>query len=444
MTQDTREGEAISADAFAAQFNACRAPAPFAIAVSGGPDSMTLMRLAARHCKKARLAAPLVLTVDHRLRAESAAEAQMVAAAAEALGLVHETLVWHGPHPRQNIQHMARMARYALIGAAMRKHNLWALMTGHTLDDQAETFLLRLARGSGLDGLSGMAEFSGFPLPTYPDLCVLRPLLGFTKSQVLATARALRISFVDDPSNRNAAFARTRAREALSALKSTGVTPHRIAEASRHLRRARLAIEQIERAVFAQAVTLSPWGCAVIDREPLRDAPHEVGLRVTASLLRLAGGALYPPELETIEGVYAWLLDADPKVRGRTAGGCRLAILDNGQVLAAREQAALEHDEPVLLLQPGQSGIWDGRFRITVPKSSMVEQFAVHALGGLSQSAMKLSDFPPAQHEPRRIAATYPGVFDDGVLVAVPRPPAKDMSGFTAEFLGRMPAPTDT
>jgi tRNA(Ile)-lysidine synthase len=433
--------EPISEDAFARALSACRAPSPVALAVSGGPDSMTLMHLMARHAQAHGLAPPLVFTVDHQLRRESSDEAKHVQAHAAALGLRHETLVWRGPKPQANLQHAARMARYALMGEAMRKAGIWALATGHTLDDQAETFLLRLGRGSGLDGLSGMAPVAAFPMPTFAGLCVVRPLLGFTKAQILVTAEQFGVTYVTDPTNSNRLFARTRAREAMSALAEAGVTAHRIAEAAAHLRRARAAIEMAERDLFDRAVVLDPWGIAVIDRGPLRSVPQEVGLRFTASLLRLAGGGAYAPEMDAVGGVYDWLTMAVPMPRGRTAGGCRLALLDDGRVLAAREQGGLDEDEPVLMLEPGQSGIWDGRYRICIAATAPEGVYAVQALGPFAPSAMKIPDFAPCRVEPRRVAATYPGLFQDGILAGIPVPSA--LGGpFTAEYLGRTP-PSD-
>jgi tRNA(Ile)-lysidine synthase len=439
---DSKGGaEPISAEAFARALDACCAPSPLAIAVSGGPDSVTLMHLAARHARDHGLAPPVVFTVDHQLRYEASAEAAQVGAQAAELGLAHETLVWRGPKPRENLQHAARIARYSLIGEAMQRAGLWALLTGHTLDDQAETFLLRLGRGSGLDGLSGMAPLAAFPVPMYAGLCVLRPLLGFAKAQILATAKSFDAAYVIDPSNANPAFSRTRAREAMAALAEAGVTAQRIAEASAHLRRARVAIETAERDLFDRAVEIDPWGFALVDRAPLSSVPQEVGLRFTAALLRLSGGRPYAPEMDTVHGVYDWLTIPGPTPRGRTAGGCRLALLADGRVLVAREQGGLELDEPLLVLEPGQSGIWDGRFRIGVRSDAEPGSYAIQALGALSQSALNLAGFPPSRVEPRRIAATYPGVFEDGVLTAVPLPPHVSAGPFTAEFLGRMPQP---
>jgi tRNA(Ile)-lysidine synthase len=397
------------------------------------------MHLAAAHCRAHDLHAPVVFTVDHQLRPDTDQEARMVHAQAAALGLQHHTLTWRGAKPRENIQHAARMARYSLMGEAMRAMGLWALLTGHTLNDQAETFLLRIARGSGLDGLSGMAPLSPFPMPTYSDMCLMRPLLGFSKSQILGTVAHLDLKFVEDPSNANPAFARTRVRSALDALISAGVTAERIAEAAARLRQARAVMDEAERSAFAEAVEIDPWGFALVTPGPVRAQPRETVVRLVGSVLRLAGGQGYPPERDIIDGVYDWLVAADPVPRGRTAGGCRLWVLGDGRIVAAREQAALDNDEPLLVLRPGQSGVWDGRFRVGISEAAEPGDYVIQALGPFAPSALKVPLFTPSKIEPRRIASTYPGVFIDGALVAVPTPPGLVDSPFSAQFIGRLP-----
>ena len=134
---------------------------PFAtigLAVSGGPDSLALMLLAAgwaeAHGKQV-----IVYTVDHGLRPEAPAECEMVEREAARLGLTCRTLAWVGDKPQTGVQAAARLARYRLIGAAMRKDGAEILVTAHHIDDQAETILMRLAHGSGISGLAGMALF---------------------------------------------------------------------------------------------------------------------------------------------------------------------------------------------------------------------------------------------------------------------------------------------
>jgi tRNA(Ile)-lysidine synthetase-like protein len=129
-----------------------------ALAVSGGSDSTALMVLFADWLRQtgADPRAHTVLTIDHGLRAESPAEARAVADRATTLGFRHAVLVWDGPKPQTGIQAAAREARYRLMGGRMAEDGVAALLVAHTRDDQAETLLMRLARGSGLDGLSAM------------------------------------------------------------------------------------------------------------------------------------------------------------------------------------------------------------------------------------------------------------------------------------------------
>ena len=141
------------------------------LAISGGSDSTALMVLLADWLGRARSSAGAftVLTVDHRLRPESAAEAGAVARQAAALGYAHATLVWDGDKPPTGLQAAARAARYRLMADYARAHGIGTILTAHTLDDQAETLLMRLARGSGLDGLSAMAPLAPLQEHTMPD-----------------------------------------------------------------------------------------------------------------------------------------------------------------------------------------------------------------------------------------------------------------------------------
>jgi len=162
----------------------------FALAVSGGSDSTALMVLMAEWIVQSgqSLQACTVITVDHRLRPESASEAEAVARQAAALGLRHATLVWEGDKPRTGLQAAARVARYRLMAAYARAHGIGTILSAHTLDDQAETLLMRLARGSGLDGLAGIA-----PAARLGSLRLLRPLLDTPKARLRATLEARRI-----------------------------------------------------------------------------------------------------------------------------------------------------------------------------------------------------------------------------------------------------------
>lgn len=171
------------------------------LAVSGGPDSMALADLV-RRCWQGAVG---VATVDHGLRAESAEEARMVARHCAAIGLDHATLRPDQPITG-SLQSAARAARYALIEARADAIGAGFIVTAHHADDQLETVLMRLARGSGVDGLAGVRARNGR---------VVRPLLGFRKAELIAHCERHAIPFACDPSNANPDFDRVRMREAL-------------------------------------------------------------------------------------------------------------------------------------------------------------------------------------------------------------------------------------
>ena len=198
------------------------------LAVSGGPDSTALLVLAARWAKRVKRAPKLVaITIDHGLRKEAAGEAVAVGRLARRLGVSHRTLRWRGKKPKSGLQEAAREARYRLLAQAAADAGYAHILTAHTLDDQAETVLFRLARGSGVVGLAGMAHAS--LLPTGPSasgegvIFLVRPLLRIPKARLVATLKAARIPYSDDPTNRDPRFTRARLRTLLPALAREGL-----------------------------------------------------------------------------------------------------------------------------------------------------------------------------------------------------------------------------
>ena len=190
------------------------------LAVSGGPDSIAMLLLAAQTCAD-RVA---VATVDHRLRAGSLDEAEAVAALCRSRGIPHTILTGSIglTGSRRGIQANARTYRYALLADWAREHGVSALLTAHHADDQAETVLMRLSRGAGASGLAGIR-----PRRLEKGVPVLRPLLGFRKSELVALVDAAGIVAADDPSNRDDRFDRTRVRRLLAS--ADWLDPHRIA-----------------------------------------------------------------------------------------------------------------------------------------------------------------------------------------------------------------------
>ncbi|WP_375778538.1 tRNA lysidine(34) synthetase TilS [Bradyrhizobium sp. ma5] len=215
-----------------------RAPA-IVLAVSGGPDSVALMWLVARWRRALAQGPRLVaVTVDHGLRPEAAREARDVKRLARSLELPHHTLRWSGTKPNAGLPAAARTARYGLLAQAARKHGATHILTAHTRDDQAETLLMRMLRGSGVAGLSAMAR------ETERDgIMLTRPLLDISKARLIATLKKARISFADDPTNRDPSFTRPRLRALMPLLAEEGGNARNLARLAARIARANAALE---------------------------------------------------------------------------------------------------------------------------------------------------------------------------------------------------------
>jgi tRNA(Ile)-lysidine synthase len=322
-----------------------------ALAVSGGSDSMALMLLAARWKGPVKFT---VLTIDHGLRPGSRKEALKVKVWAKAHGFAAHVLSWRGAKPKTGVQASARQARYRLMAQWCAEHSADGVVSAHTIEDQAETLLMRLARGSGLDGLSAMSEES-----TIQGLRVLRPLLDVERRQLRAFLRKHGQEFFEDPSNANPAFERVRLRQAAKRLKDLGLEPRAIARSAKRLARARQALEQATDALEQTAVQHRAEGHAIIALASFAQAPEEIRLRLLARLLERIGGASEAARLSEIEALGTWI--AEGSGRARTLGGCRVEKRARSLIIGREigRMSALP-----MKIKPGETLIWDDRFAI--------------------------------------------------------------------------------
>jgi tRNA(Ile)-lysidine synthase len=279
------------------------------LAISGGPDSTALLMLAARW-RKARKRGPrlLAVTVDHGLRRESADEARAVRRLARRLGVPHRTVRWQGEKPRRVSQQAARVARYRLLAAAARAAKARYVLTAHTLDDQAETVLMRMSRGSGITGLGAMAPIAPLPADGEQEIRLVRPLLDIAKARLIATLERGGIGFADDASNRDPRFTRTHLREAMPALAQAGLGARSLALLAGRLRRADRALDAAVNAARA-AVSEGPWSRRapiVLAAKKFLRLPEEVALRLLGRAIACVG-VEGPVELGKLETLYAAL-----------------------------------------------------------------------------------------------------------------------------------------
>jgi tRNA(Ile)-lysidine synthase len=358
------------------------------IALSGGGDSTALLHLA--RAAGFRVEA---VTVDHRLRPDSAAEAAAVAASCAGIGVPHVVQVWDHGEVGGNLMDAARRARMALILDWAKARGIRHVALGHTRDDQAETLLMGLARGAGIAGLSGMRR-----LWADGGVTLHRPLLDAGRTELRDWLRAAGIGWVDDPTNDDARFARVKARRALVALAPLGISSERLAGVAGHLAEAQEAIAVQVRAAVAGNVVR---GAGALQIGPgLWGTPAEVRRQVTVAALRWLTQADYAPRAADLERLMAAMAAG----RDATLAGCRYR---KGWLM--REARAL--GGPVAV-----GAIWDGRWTVLGPTDTSPTA-EVRALG---RDGLRACPDWRATGLPREVLELTPGVWRGDRLIAAP------------------------
>ncbi|MBJ3776929.1 tRNA lysidine(34) synthetase TilS [Acuticoccus mangrovi] len=362
------------------------------LAVSGGGDSTAMAVLAAEALPTERLA---ILTVDHGLRPDAAADVTFVERLGARLGVPVAALKVDGP-PSGSVQAWARAERYRLFGEAAGRLDLAAIATAHTLEDQAETLLLRLARGSGLKGLGAIR-----PVARRDGLTIVRPLLGVRREALRAALVARGIGWREDPSNTDPRFDRVAMRRLAPRLAAVGLTAERLAATAAHLARAG---EVIEADVAALAARLRTDRAGAV-RLPLplwRAAPEEVRLRVLADMVCRAGGLPQTPRFAPLRAA----ADAVSRGVGASLGRAALAVAAD-DIVAWREPRAIAP----ITLAGGERGVFDGRFSVELARG-----FPRVSIAAIGESVAKAC--PAIAHRPA--IATAPGIFLNDRLVLAP------------------------
>jgi len=365
------------ADALFQQFAA--EPA-LVLAISGGPDSTALLYLAARWCK--RMQAPpwlVAVTIDHGLRPEARREAGAVKRLAEKLGVAHRTARWRGAKPSTGLQEKARVARYRLLQVAARRARARFVLTAHTLDDQAETILYRMARGSGLAGICGMARAvpiaelasadwrSGQPFDAdegassaggraggrlaqgrhelMKDVLLVRPLLDLPKARLIVTLQEVGISYADDPSNADPRFTRSRVRKLMPVLAAEGLTAHRLVRLAERVRRSEEAHEAAVKLIVARLGLRADSLKVTVRGGDWAEIPAEIALRVLGRAIGTVGNE-GPVELGKLEAL------SDALGAARAAGALRFSRTLAGAMVSLRENCIIIERAPARRYRP--------------------------------------------------------------------------------------------
>lgn len=322
-------------------------PAALGVAVSGGGDSLALLlvlhEVAGRHGISLR-----AVTVDHGLRAEAAAEAQFVNETCVRLNISHDVVRWTDWDGQGNLQDQARRARYRLIADWARAHDISHVALGHTLDDQAETVVMRLARGSGVDGLSGMSMRWQSRGITW-----LRPMLAVERRHLRDFLTSRNQRWVDDPSNDDPRFDRVKARQALAHLAPLGISAEALGQVAQNMASARRALHwQVSQA--ARDIVRVHAGSLRFDWDRLEMLPGEIRRRILLRGLAWLSGSDYPPRRQSLDAA----VDALRQTRSATLDGC-LMRRKSADLWIGREPRTVQD------LRVPLGGLWDGRWRLT-------------------------------------------------------------------------------
>ncbi len=374
-----------------------------AVAVSGGADSLCLALLTNQ------IADIAALIVDHGLRPESTTEANAVQQQLIQRGIEAEVLTWRAEEkPTSNIQAAAREARYKLMVDWCLANDVQYLLVAHHQDDQAETVLLRLCRGSGLSGLAGMEPIRKLT----SGVILVRPLLDVPKAKLVKTLQDIGANWVEDPSNQNADFDRIKARTMLKQPPLAGLTADRLTNTAAHLARAQQAIDHYVAVWLEGAVAFHEAGYAEINTVAMESVPEEISLRGLANILRFASGAEYSPRFEKLYRL--WQTLQEPDFAGATLSGARLLQEKGGLVIVQREKAVAEDEVSV-----ENQTVWDGRFQVWADTSAENQELRIGALDDRLIKDLR-EDNSVQTDIPVSVWPVLPAFYRRGALIAVP------------------------
>ena len=372
-------------------------PTRLGVAVSGGSDSLALLYLLQDWSRNGGPTLHAV-TVDHGLRAESADEARMVSEHAARLGVSHDCLLWQGWDGRGNLPDQARRARYNLMANWAEDRQVAYIVLGHTADDQAETFLMRLAREAGVDGLSAMSEWRRHGGVTF-----CRPALRITREELRDVLRSLDVTWVDDPTNEDLTYERVRARQVLEALGTLGISASSLTSVACNMSEVRKTLYWYVFLAAREMVSFQS-GDILISRKEFRTLQREVSRRLMQSALKWISNAEYAPRGRATE----LLMESVRGGTGMTLQGCQV-IVDQYHVRLTREHNAVANQR----VRVGE--IWDGRWQLTGVVTA--EDLTIGALG--HEGLRQCPDWRDAGL-PEASQLAGPAVWHEDTLVAAP------------------------
>ena len=378
----------------------CYRPASLGIAVSGGSDSLGLLYLIKSWPNPTNLKIS-VLTVDHDLRRGSAKEATYVSELCKELGFQHTTLIWGHEDMTGNLSANAREARYKLMNKSLPLNSI--LMTGHTLDDQVETFLMRLRRGSGVDGLASMTEQS-YLLLDDNKMTLFRPLLEFERQTMRDVLNHKKVNWIDDPTNKDQSFERVRVRELLSSFVELGIDKNTIGKTAFLMQSAKIALNQFALDCYEKFGSCN-YGDIVLDFDEFAGQPLDIKRRLIAAAQKWISNLKYRPRLTQVD---ALISSIDEKVT--FSGSGTICYVHGKSIKITREVNACDK-----AVGASNGIIFDNRWKLITSESS--DELTVKCLG---ENGYKLLDPNLRKKIPYKTIIALPGLFKDRKLINFP------------------------
>jgi len=403
-----------TAAAFIKTLNRLKAGSHVALGVSGGGDSLGLLVLAAKASQLKNAPKFSILTVDHGLRPEARLEAKRVAAACKEFGLKHVTLKAKEKLSARDIQQQARVLRYALMAAWCAAHKAGALVLAHHQDDQAETILMRLARGSGVNGLSGMAEKQVLATQA-GDLVLLRPFLKWRGAELKQLARKAGLLAAEDPSNFDRQYERVRWRQALPELAEAGLSVEALSSLADTMREVRTSLDSQLMTWLETHATWHDYGVLCLSSDAYKGFDEPARTRLVAAFVRYFGAHAHPLKRAQIEAFAARPLLAASG--GATLGGAQMRWRRD-RVFIGRELAAC----PTRLAIGAKAMLWDNRMSIKTREKGLfvapLGQAGMQALRDASARKGWTGSFDRSL--PACYIAALPAFFKGNRMVACP------------------------
>lgn len=371
-----------------AQFASFTLKPKVAVALSGGGDSMALVFFLKEWVEEQE-GSLTTLTVDHRLRPESTIEAKQVAGWMKKAGIKHHILADPASSPTSNVQEYARELRYRLMTEWCQKHRVSFLCTGHTYDDQVETFLLRLQRGSGVDGLAAM------PASTQRNgIHILRPIMGFRRDELRNYLKSQNLPWLEDPSNEKD-YDRNAVRKLLR-VRANADLSKRFFDTALAMGRARAALEQETNDAFSECADIQPEGYGMLKTKEYNTLPEEIALRLLRNMLSALGGNATTPRFEKLHSLHCSIRDGLLQ-KPRTLWGCTLVPHENSSIVILREYTRISEHTSLLFDKPV---LWDNRFKIVCQNQRSRHHYFLSPLSPKDWRALKKEQ--PALKNPFR------------------------------------------